>query len=159
MKAWTWLEVKTEVQEDLDLLEEKGITPANLLNWANEAIDEAEAIIHNLFQDYFFTDNTSDPIDLVAGTSDYSLPSDIFAQRIRYLHYNDGVDSYKIQKASMGDIAYLTERNQEYGQTFYQYKVMNSLSGGVRIRLFPTPQSNVTNAITVYYIRNAREIT
>ena len=47
-KYWTWAQVKTKIMNDLDLNEETFIRPSELLEYCNEAIDEAEAEIHTL---------------------------------------------------------------------------------------------------------------
>ena len=70
MKYWTWLEIRTKVQRDLDLEGESFITGAELLGYANEAIDEVERQVLTLCEDYFITRSV---LTLVPGQEEYSL--------------------------------------------------------------------------------------
>lgn len=154
MKAWTWAEISTKVRRDLDIQEEDFVSDEELLGYMNEAIDVAEAIIHNLWEDYFLDSAT---ISLVAGQSEYDLPADIYAQKIRHLQYDYGNDYYKITELDLHRIADITSSATGIDRMFY--KLTNNATNGIKLRLFPTPQESQTNAITLWYYRNAKEIT
>ena len=43
MQYWTYLQVKTKIENDLDLQQETMITPAEMMGYCNEAIKMIEA--------------------------------------------------------------------------------------------------------------------
>lgn len=151
-KTFTWLELKTKVENDLDLIDEKFITPAELLGYANEAIDEAEQEILTIYEDYFLTNEV---LPLVAAQADYDLPVDIWAHKIRQVLYNDGTKKYPIRR-----IKQLEQVNEvTANESTYRYLIVNSLASGPKIRLFPASLETSANNVTIWFIRNAREIT
>lgn len=151
MKSWTALEVKTKVQRDLDIQDEDFVSQAELLEYINEAIDTAEAHIHTLQPDYF---KKSANIALVSGTSSYSLPSDIYANKIRRLYYDNGTLKYKIAKVRDTDDTLWTQAGDQYC-----YEIINtSATVGPQIKLFPTPVETNATAITIWYLRNANRL-
>ena len=95
MKYWTFEEIKDKVRRDLGMEQEQFVTNIELQGYVNSAIDEAEAEIITLYQDYFLK---LTEIDLVNGQRDYSIPTDIYANKIRGLIYSDGNNIYPIKK-------------------------------------------------------------
>src|SRR3954470_8745840 len=91
----TWSELKTKIEADLDLQDEDFVTASELLGYANEAVDEAEAEIHTLYEDYFLTEGT---ITLIAGTSSYALPSDIYGSKIRGVIFSNNGLIYPVKR-------------------------------------------------------------
>lgn len=154
MKAWTWSEVAAKIRRDTDTQEEDFVNDTELLGYMNEAIDVAEALIHNTWEDYFLDDET---ISLVKDQNEYDLPSDIYAQKIRLIQYDYGSDYYQIKEIDLKRIAQLT--NNTTGIDRFYYKLTNDSTNGIKLRLYPTPKSAQTNAVTVWYYRNAKEIT
>ena len=53
MKYWEWSEIRTKIEQECDLEDEDFVRRDELLAYCNEAIDEAEAEIHSLYEDYF----------------------------------------------------------------------------------------------------------
>jgi len=154
----TLSEIKTKIKNDLDLIDEQFITASELLGYINEAIDDVESEIHTIYEDYFLT---SANIALVSGTSDYALPSNIFANKIRGVVYSNGSRIYPIRKMqSSTQFEEMALINQYVsGTEEYQYKLVNSSAAtGIRMRLFPTPQETSSTAVTVWYIRNANTL-
>ena len=149
MKRWTWLEIKTKVQDDLDLKSEVFISPTELLGYANEAIDEAESLVHTLYQDYYLTNTT---ISLVASQQDYDVPTDIYADKIRRLLIADGSRNYEIKRIrNISKIPHIQDSDD------LRYILINdSANSNVKIRMYPTPSSAKT--ATIWYIRNANEL-
>src|SRR5258708_3107880 len=95
MRSWTYLEAKTKIEDNLDLHEENFISTTEMLGFFNEAIDDIEALIHTLYEDYFLVVDA--PIALVSGTSLYALPDDIYASKIRLFRYTNGAQKYEIK--------------------------------------------------------------
>ena len=52
-KYWTLGQIKAKVKRDLDIESEVFIQPDELIEYINDAIDEAESEIHSLYEDYF----------------------------------------------------------------------------------------------------------
>lgn len=149
MRAWTYLEIKTKVQNDLDLQDEIFITAAEMLGYVNEAIDNAEAQIHALYEDYFLT---SDNLALVSGTSTYSMPSDIYANKVRSIYYTNGQTIYPIKKwrEPLHMIPYVNSGDE------YAYLPINTSASGYQMKMIPTSRETSSTNITRWYIRNAK---
>jgi hypothetical protein len=147
----TYGDLKAYLEKELDLEDETFITPDEMLSYFNEAVDMIEAAIHNIYEDYFLT---AAPFPIVAATAGYALPSDIYAQKIRKILYNDnGSLKYEIRRLKrLEDILYIQPTD------LYAYVILNSSASGLQLTLYPTPQDTNSN-ITVWYIRNAKRFT
>lgn len=157
MKFWSWADIKAKVERDLDLEGETFIQSAEMLGYANEAIDEVERQIHTLYEDYFLKKST---ITLVPGQEAYSLPDDIYAMKIRQLLYRNGNQVWKLNRmknwAKFG--SYEAEKAVSSGTTQYGYFIVNSTPGSPELVLSPTP-TEAGAYIQLWYIRNANELT
>lgn len=158
MNYWTYSEILEKVQSDLGMEDEDFIKPSEWLGYCNAGIEEAEKIIHTLYEDYFLTYKK---IALVNGTALYDLPDDIFANKIRGFVYNDGAKIYDIKKfrerqkfAKIADgMTYSSESD------YYMYFLINRINNSTpstKIRLIPTAYETMpTTAIwvsgTAYY--------
>lgn len=144
-------DIKTRLKNDCDIYDEDFIElSVELLGLINSAIDDVEAIIHNLYEDYFLVRST---ISLVSGTQSYSLPSDIYANKVRSLIYNDGTAKrYIVNKIQRFIEAELIQTNEDY-----RYLMSNDSVSGAQLMLFPTPAETNTN-LKVWYIRNAKRL-
>lgn len=138
----------------MDLVEEDFVdVDAEFTDYVNEAIDEAEAEIHNLNEDYFLT---SQNMSLVSGTASYVLPTDIYANKIRHIQYKQtNTQSYTVMRIGIEKLKFIDETNPS--QEFC-YHLENSLSGGVKIYFHPTPAITNSTYMKMYYIRNASRV-
>lgn len=151
MYSPTYAELKAYLEKELDLEDETFITEDEMLSYFNEAVDMVEAAIHNIYEDYFLT---TAPLAITSGTAAYNLPSDVYAQKIRKVLYNDnGSLKYEIRRIKRIEDTLYVESPDLYG-----YILLNSGSTGMKITLFPTPQDSNSN-ITVWYLRNAKRFT
>lgn len=149
--AFTWATLRAKIERDLDLQDEIFITQTELLGYANEAIDEAEQEVLTIYEDYFLT---SEALPLVQGTAEYALPADIWAHKIRAILYNNSTRKYPIRR-----IQQLPHVNDvESTDEFYRYLLVNSLTAGPQIKLFPASLETSSTNVTIWFIRNAREI-
>lgn len=155
---WTWSDIKSKVEMDLDLQDETFIQPDELLGYANEAIDEAEAEIHSIYEDYFLT---SSPVSLVSGTSEYSLPSDIYAHKIRGIVYRSGDIMFQVPRIKdWNKFLKMAYETQYPATTTYKYIIKNeSAVVGPKIVLFPSARETSASVMTVWYLRNANRLT
>lgn len=143
----TWLEIKTEIEADYDLAEETWIAPAELMSAANAAISSIEKQIHTFHDKYF---ETQQAVPVTANTSIYSLPSNIYAAKITGLFYNDGSEKYEIKP-----IKRLSETIDVDANAPYRYKIINTSTSGMQLKIYPPVRSTSADAVTMFYIRNA----
>lgn len=158
MSIFTLADIKTLVQEPLDIEAEDFVSPEELTRYINQGIREAEAEIHNVFQDYYLAKPYTLP--LVAGVSEYVLPNDIYASKIRKMIFDDASltigGNYLVYRIrDLGDIPYL--RSNETNPKF-TYMVTNDQSAGARIKIFPTPTQDYPTQINLFYLREARQL-
>lgn len=152
MQLSTYTEILAKLENDYDLNDETFMTQAELLGYMNAAIDDAEAIIHNLhFEDKYF--RTVANLAFVTGTQDYSLPSDIYGNKILAFFYVNGSQKYEI-----GRIKDVREtQNIDIGDA-YRYLPINTTASGVKIRVYPTLAETSSNN-ELWYIRNMIRLT
>lgn len=151
MELLTYSQIKTKLENDLDLGDEDFVTETELLGYINEAIDDCEAIIHNLGLEakYFLT---TDTLTLVSGTSDYDPPSDIFANKVSKVFYVNGANKYEVFRLrDLRDTQWINAGED------YRYLILN-LTGGLKWRFYPTPAESGAY-IQRFYIRNVRKLT
>lgn len=157
MKFWTWLELKTKIEADIDIEDETFVTPTELLGYANEAIDEIERQILTLCEDYFITRTT---LTLVPGTEEYTLPTDIYANKIRQIVYRNGTQVWKVQRIRDWNKFLSYELDRAYSTTTnkYSYFILNTTAGSPKILISPNP-TEAGAYLQVWYLRNANELT
>ena len=85
--AVTLAQIKQRVRDLVDAESADFTSDEELVRYINEAIKMCEAEIHRLNEDYYKKDEVS---SIVSGTQEYSLPSDIYAQKIRRIMFDDG---------------------------------------------------------------------
>lgn len=145
----TLLELKRKIQKPLDMEDELFVEDQELLDYINEGIKECEAVIHNLYEDYFLT---SADIALTSGTSEYSMPSDIYGRKIRSIIYDDGNEHYEVLPIDIKQIPLVQNTD------IYRYRIFNSGSSGLKIKLFPAAQETSLSNVKIYYIRDAAQL-
>ncbi|MCP3682931.1 MAG: hypothetical protein GY861_09595 [bacterium] len=153
MELVTWATLKAEIEDEMDLHNEVFVDDDEMMKYANDAIDECESEIHMLYEDYFLKKYD---VPLVAGTSEYALPTDIYANKVRFIQYDDGgVNQYPITKITdLSDIALI-----EVGED-YRYNITNeTAANGPRIIFYPPPIATDSTLVDMWYIRNANKIT
>jgi hypothetical protein len=129
MELKTYSQIKEKIENDLDLIDENFISETELLGYMNEAIDDAEAVIHTLGLEaaYFLTNSA---ITLASGTSDYAYPSDIYAMKIKKMFYVNGANKYIVERVR--DVSIVQDFNA--GDN-YMYLPVN-VTAGARLRFF-----------------------
>lgn len=141
----TWSFIKTFVQRKLDLQEESFITPAELLDYAEEALRFCEAVIHKLnIEDQYFT--AVQPIRLVEGKSEYDLPSNIYAHKIQRLIYNNGTrifDIPRMRQEKRFETGLLLDQNPP-GESYAYMLINQDPRATTQIRLFPKARETST---------------
>jgi hypothetical protein len=148
MKTWTTM--RTEIRAETNTEGEDFISDAELLTWVNEGKDMAEKEIVSLYDKYLETE-----ADLVMtdGSEYVSLPSDIFANKITGIFYDNGDTSYEVKL--LKDKRETLEVGEEDD---YRFRFDNSTASGVRIKLYPEARESSTGNLTCFYIRESAAI-
>lgn len=157
MKIWTYAELKSQIEKEMDIAGEDFIEADELIGYFNDAIDKAEAIILKLNEDYLLT---SKDLNLVQGQSDYRIPNKILANKIRAILYNNGSEVYPIKRVRRMDKFEHIEHIKQYGESAdYQYYLKHdSANKGTRIILVPASRETSSGNVTVHFIRDANRI-
>lgn len=149
MPTLTLLAIRNKIKDKCDLHEEAFIDDTELNEYINDAIRNVESSIHDLSEDYFLT---NEAISFVSGTSEYALPADIYANKIRFIQYDDGAKEYAIGRIrDLAQLPYFSTNDD------YSYILTNDATNGFRMKMYPTVAETSTNA-TIWYVRNAKEL-
>lgn len=154
MRFWSWQEIKAKIQQDTDIEDENFIRSDELLALANEAIDEAEAEIHSLYEDYFLARSV---VTVNAGDEYLSMPTNIYANKLREIIFKNGSTVYTIDR--LKDWKKFKEKafadaNQSTNKP--HYFIINDTPGQPQIML--VPKAPDTGTITIWYLRNANRL-
>lgn len=153
---WTYTRIKAKLEAELDLEQEIFVDDEELLGYVNEAIDICEGKIHTLYEDYFLSRAA---VTLVSGTSEYVLPTDIYAHKIRAIIYKNNFDVYPIKrvKNSQKLLNYELETAGNNGSSRYEYFILNSTPGEPKILLTPDV-AEAGQRVFVWYLRQANRL-
>ncbi len=156
-RYWTYAELVQKVERDLDLEGEVFIQPEEMRGYFNEAVDDVEKIVHGLYEDYFLD---HDPITLVNATSEYVLPSRIFAHKIRSITYRNGSRAYEVVR--LRDWKKFLEYNLDRvggpaGSAEYRYFLLNQSAGSPKILFTPAVVED-GQFIDVWFLRQANRL-
>lgn len=146
----TWGQMKSEIETEYNLEGEDFASAEELLTWANEGKDQAEAEIVNLYDKYL---ETSDYLTLVEGEREIDLPSDIYANKITAIWYNNGHEKYEIKLIKKKEDIYNICENDRY-----RYSIKNSSSDGIKLILHPQSRESSTNHVEIHYIRQSKPL-
>lgn len=157
MQYSTYLAIATKVKRDLGLEQDDFISPSELIGYCNEAIDECESEIHTIYEDYFLTSAT---VSLVQGTATYSMPSNIYANKIRAVIYTNGSTIYTVDRIKeLNKFIDIMVTDQFSTSAAYRYFLVNdSATAGIKLQLVPPSRETLPNAITIWYLRNANRM-
>lgn len=157
MRLPTYEELEARVRRDLDLQDEDNFVQNDeMASYFNEAINDAEAEIMALNEDYFLA---SSDLTFTQGSANVTLPTDIYAQKIRDFVYVDGDLIYSIPR--IRDPKKFLERalNDRFasGYAVYAYMLKSVAGAQDRIELSPVAQSSGALG-RLWYIRNATRV-
>jgi hypothetical protein len=150
MQTVIWGDLRDKIEREMDLQEESIIDEDMLKDYGNKGIDYCETRIHLLCEDYF---KSKYELPMVEGTSEYAMPSDIYANKIRYVQFDDGQYDYKVKKIKTRDIVNVQADDD------YRFDVQHSSAAdGIKFVLYPAARETTDDQIVMWYIRNANEI-
>lgn len=167
-KFYTFKEAADKVKRDLDLNEEDPeetfVKTDELIGYYNEGIDEAEAEIMTLHEDYFLT---SDYVPLAQGSDTYDMPKNIYANKLRDVMFENGSIIYEVKKFRMRFKFEKIAFGRQFGQADdYRYFLTNDAPGKRKFVIVPAaretatlpPLSNPFTPMRRWYIRQANRI-
>lgn len=145
-----------KVQVDLDMQDESFVTSSEFLNYFNDSKREATQDMMTLFEDYFLTKTN---IALITGQSLYSLPSDIYGQKIRQIIYQNADLIYEIKRLKSSS-PFLDRHIIRFTDPtdFYRYTIYNDPTSGFQIELSPAAKETSSTNVTLYYLRTPSAI-
>lgn len=155
MASLTKKQIIDKVELDLDLQEETSITPAEMTGYLHDAIGDCEAIIQNIDEDYFLR---SRPLTIVQNVRRVALPTDIYANKIRGVIYNDGTKRYPIKRIrTYLEFERLTELdiNPSSVDDLYYVLVNDDAVTDTQIEFHPPPALSSSSLVTLWYLRDA----
>lgn len=164
MKVWQYQEMYNKITQDLDLKDETFVSPDEMSGYINEALSEAENEIIELNKDYF---KTKYYLPVVQGSSVYSLPDNIYANKIRSIIYQNGSVIYPIVQYRRRNEFQNLAFTDQYGQADdYRYTLINDSIGQAQIEFHPVsretaiipPQAGAFIPVVLYYIRNCTRV-
>lgn len=168
MKLWTYKELKTKIELELDLEEEIFVRPDELVGYVNKAISLAESAILKIDEDYFLSVMH---VPLVGGQAEYDYPFDIYAYKIRGMEYSAGATIYPVNRfRRMGKFDTLEIANFYPVNNWYAYTTINKGADG-KAKIVLVPASRETSQVSypqtinqsaaplkMYYIRHANRV-
>jgi hypothetical protein len=153
MDLWTYTRIEQKLWDDCDIEDEDFISSSELMGYVNEAIRDCEAEIHKLgLEDYYFLQSSA--LALVTSTSLYSLPSDLYANKLRGVLYSSGSTRYEIiRMKSIRETANVDDSDD------YMYLLIAPTAGArASLKLYPSSRETSASNVTLWYIRNAKQI-
>jgi hypothetical protein len=140
MTLKTFNQLLTFVQDKLDIRDEDFVSLSEMYEYTEEAIKYCEAEIHKLnIEDQYFV--AHDVIPLVQGQDMYSLPPNMYANKVLKILYANGTIIHDIKRmkivrrfeSGLFDVLYGIAPNGDY-----RYMLTNlSSQGQNRVRLYP----------------------
>lgn len=153
----TFAQIKQKVERELDLEAEDIVQPEEFQEYVNDGIDEAEAEIHKLgLEDEYFL--TKAFLPLVTAQSEYALPANIYATKIRKIVYQSGTQVYDIKRLRGKNRFEIIADINQYGNSldYYRYMLTNpSAEDGYKINFYPASRETSSANVTVWFIRCA----
>ena len=155
-QLFTYQEVREKVERDLHLEARNFIKPDEMIGLCNEAIDEAEAEIHGLYEDYFLTYAA---ITFASGTDEYDLPANIYGHKVRRFLFENGSERYTIHRLrDWHKFEIQSESNFNPDSVRYRYFITNASAGNSKLVLVPV--STHAGAFgKLWYIRQVEHVT
>jgi hypothetical protein len=147
----TYGDFKQELEDELDIDIDQGevVSDTQFKRAVNRYTRECALHIYPMNQDYY---RTTDIVSLVDATSEYAMPTGIFANKIRYVQFDDSSVDYEVFRIKLEEIP-----NVETTDDF-QYDIINKISGGTKYKVYPTPTANDSTSMTRHFIRAINEV-
>lgn len=151
-------QVVTKIELDLDLEEEEFIQANEMTGYINDAITIIEAHMNTLgLKDRYYYKRTT--LDLVAGTADYALPTDLYEHKVSEVVYKNGVTIYSVKPMGVTATEEEIELANLYQTTdYYKYRIRSDSSSSTVLQLIPSSRDTVTGGIIIAYFRDLARV-
>jgi len=149
----TLKEIRDQIKDDLDLNEEYWKSDSDLNKIINKAIREAHRKIISIHEDYFLQPYS---ISIPADTSTLDYPSNIYANKVKSIHFYDGSSSVAINRVNKFDTTIMLDNHITNNTIFRKWLPIDDSTDGRKIRLYPSLGNAGT--ITIWYIREAKKL-
>jgi hypothetical protein len=149
----TLQEIRDQVREDLDSSEEYWKDDTDFNNMINRAIRQAHRKIISIYEDYFLS---SSVVSIAADVDTIDYPSDIFANKIKSIHFYDGASSTKFAKVNRFDETIMLDNHITNNTIYRKWLAIDTLTGGQKIKLYP--KLGNAGTITIWYIREPKKL-
>lgn len=147
----TLSQIKQRVRDLVDTESADFVDDAEILRYINEGIKKCEAWIHKLNEDYYKKDGA---IAITSGSAECSLPSDIYAQKIRRLMFNNGTNKqYEVRRIRDEEVPFVVSTD-----TYYRYRLVFNSSDEKVLKLYPTPTESDATSLVMTYIKDAKQL-
>ncbi len=130
------------------------VSDVQLYRLLNDAISEQIKFVSGLRDDFLLKEGTA--INLVADTSDYTLATDVLQIKKMKLSY-DGSNFYVAYEKDLNEVTDLVNETEAQSAPKYTF-IDQTNSTELKIRIHPTPSSNVTNGLAYWYIARPAEL-
>lgn len=150
-----FVDMKTKIENDLDLIDETFITPDEMISYFNEAVDMIQGNIITLAEDYMLATAS---IPVTVGDTELQLPSNIYANKIRKLIWKlNTSEIYEITPIkNLMELPFVNV-NDYYRYLFVNNGVTGTNTIGTVIKLYPEMRTTSADALTIWYIRSANK--
>lgn len=155
----TWEAMWDRMSEgEMDLAGTDFVDEEEVKGFANDAIDEAESLIHTIYEDYFLDKAY---LTLVNGEEDVDLPTNIYAMKIRAIIYDNGSSVYEIKRIRelKKFLQYRLAKQNTGTSGTYSYFLTNATAGEPKVTFSPPAQEDSTENVEVWFLRNANRLT
>lgn len=155
----TFGQLNTQLLKELDLEDEDFISASELMGLWNHAVSVAEGHIITLgLRDKYFLARTT--VSIVTGQEEISLPTNLYANKILKLIYRSGATFYTVRPLDSKDMfENYTYLNVFSSSDFYRYMITHNTPGTEKLILVPAARETISNAITIWYFRDAQRYT
>lgn len=159
MSFFTWANILDKMERDLNLEDEQWVDETELLGYCNEAIREAEAVINDLYEDYFLD---YAPITFVSAADEIDLPTGIYAHKIRRFLFQNGSNRYVINR--LRDWKKFEQKSRiDFSGTSSRYEYfIGSPTAGSASKIILSPPVRAEDAGDygkIWFLRSANQLT
>jgi len=152
----TFGQLNAQLEMEMDLEDETFVQPAELIGYWNHAVAQAEAHIITLgLRDKYFL--TRFAFGTVLGQEAYPLPTNMYANKIKKIIYQNGATFYTLRPLDSKDMfENYTYLNVFSTTDYYRYFIEHDVPGTQNIIIVPAArETTVGNVVTIWYPRRA----
>ena len=149
----TFGDLREQVEAELDTEDESFVQESEMIRYFNSAVTlcEATMVKLGLREKYLQSESL---ISLVQGQTDYTLPSDIVASKIRKVVYRNGPLVYTMRPMTVEAGYAIEDVNKITTSCEYYYYMLYKIGTDIIFRITPGAVSSVANAVRLVYMKS-----